>query len=97
MSPLGDIAKGKILSSWKEIAGRLGVTVRTVQRWEKIGGLPIHRRGSGKTGRTYAHTAELDRWLMSGGPDRCAPEDAESRRPVRRRWFSPPIAGSFPI
>ena len=33
------------LDSWKEIAAFLGRTVRTVQRWEKTQGLPLHRGG----------------------------------------------------
>jgi hypothetical protein len=31
------------LDSWKEIATYLNRNVRTVQRWEKREGLPIHR------------------------------------------------------
>ena len=31
------------LDSWKEIAAYLNRNVRTVQRWEKREGLPIHR------------------------------------------------------
>jgi len=31
------------LESWKEIAAYLGRDVRTAQRWERLGGLPVHR------------------------------------------------------
>ena len=33
------------LNGWKEIAGFLGKGVRTVQRWERELGLPVHRLG----------------------------------------------------
>ena len=32
------------LDSWKEIARYLNRDVRTVQRWEETGGLPVYRR-----------------------------------------------------
>jgi hypothetical protein len=31
------------LDSWKEIAAYLGRAIRTVQRWEREEGLPVHR------------------------------------------------------
>jgi hypothetical protein len=50
------------LTSWKEIAAHLGRDVRTVLRWEKDRGLPIHRV-PGLTGRVvFAYTEELDTW-----------------------------------
>ena len=86
MPPLENVSKGKMLSSWKEIAARLGVTVRTVQRWEKLAGLPIHRQGVGKTGRIYAHSIELDSWLADGGPGRCGPEPTAIKPRLSRLW-----------
>src|SRR5512133_3620459 len=53
------------LDSWKEIAGYLRRDVRTVQRWEKEEGLPVHRLQHGKLGSVYAHPAELDAWWNS--------------------------------
>jgi hypothetical protein len=54
------------LTSWKEIAAHLGRDVRTVLRWEKDRGLPVHR-APGATGRVvFAFTDELDAW--SHGP-----------------------------
>lgn len=50
------------LTSWKEIAAHVGRDVRTVLRWEKDRGLPIHRV-PGATGRVvFAYTDELDAW-----------------------------------
>ncbi len=55
----------KRLESWKEIAAYLGREVRTIQRWEKSDGLPIHRLYHAKRGTVYAFTQELDQWWES--------------------------------
>src|SRR6516165_609550 len=57
------------LDSWKEIAAYLRREVRTVQRWEKSSGLPVHRLQIGKQGSVYAHKAELDAWYRDRRPD----------------------------
>jgi len=49
--------------SWKEIASYLGKTVRTVQRWERVKGLPVHRHGHAKNGSIYAFQSDIDQWL----------------------------------
>src|SRR3989442_4777544 len=41
--PRGPTSLGKKLDSWGEIASYLGREVRTVQRWERTEGLPVHR------------------------------------------------------
>lgn len=51
------------LESWKEIATYLGRTVRTVQRWERLKGLPVHRHGHGANGSVYAFKEDIDQWL----------------------------------
>ena len=38
------------LDSWKAIANHLGREVRTVQLWEKLEGLPVHRHFHRETG-----------------------------------------------
>src|SRR5579862_9123051 len=53
------------LDSWKEIATYLRRDVRTVQRWEKKEGLPIHRHQHDKLGSVYAFKAELDQWFKT--------------------------------
>lgn len=50
------------LESWKDIAVYLKRDVRTVQRWEKSIGLPVHRLQDSKSGSVYAHTSEIDGW-----------------------------------
>lgn len=56
------------LESWKEIAGYLNRTVRTVQRWEQDEGLPIHRHGHEQRDSVHALTSELDDWLIRRRP-----------------------------
>jgi Tol biopolymer transport system component len=53
------------LGSWKEIAVYLGREIRTVQRWEKTDGLPVHRLFHSKRGSVYAFPRELDQWWES--------------------------------
>jgi Concanavalin A-like lectin/glucanases superfamily len=50
------------LDSWKEIALHLRRNVRTIQRWEKTDGLPIHRVAHAKRGTVFAYRGELDSW-----------------------------------
>jgi len=51
------------LDSWKEIAAHLDREVRTVQRWEKHEGLPVHRHAHLKGSTVYALKSEIDGWL----------------------------------
>jgi len=53
------------LDSWKEIAAYLGREVRTVQGWEKLEALPVHRHQHGRQGSVYAFKTELDAWRDS--------------------------------
>jgi TolB-like protein len=55
------------LNSWKEIAGYLDTSVRTVQRWEQKEGLPVHRHEHASVATIYAYTSEVDAWLGSRG------------------------------
>src|SRR5215468_123016 len=56
------------LDSWKEIAAYLRRDVRTVQRWEKKEGLPVHRHQHEKLGSVYAFRAELTQWFNTRQP-----------------------------
>jgi transposase len=53
-----------ILNSWKEIANYLGRGVRTVQRWERDLGLPVHRPKGKDRSAVLAFPEELDQWLQ---------------------------------
>lgn len=51
------------LDSWKEISAYLKRDPRTLQRWEKSEGLPVHRHVHDSQTSVYAFPAELDAWL----------------------------------
>jgi hypothetical protein len=54
-----------VLSSWKEIAAYVGRSIRTVQRWERELGLPVHRPNGKTDGVVIALPAELDGWVKA--------------------------------
>src|SRR5215467_9037819 len=55
--------RGQRLETWGEIASYLGREIRTVQRWEKSMGLPVHRLGGASDkSRVFAFRSELDTW-----------------------------------
>ena len=64
------------LDSWKEIAAYLGRGVRTVQRWEREEGLPVHRLAHEKRGNVYARREELAAWWESRRRTLAAQPDA---------------------
>jgi hypothetical protein len=53
------------LESWKEIGEYLQRDVRTLGRWEKEEGLPIHRHSHKSRSSVYAYKAEIDAWRIS--------------------------------
>jgi hypothetical protein len=55
------------LRGWKEIAGRLEVSVRTVQRWEAEFGLPVHRLQHRRGSVVVAFSDELEQWRRTAG------------------------------
>src|SRR4029450_11678718 len=55
------------LDSWKEIAAYLKRSVRTVTRWEREEGLPVHRHLHTRSGTVYAFKPELDAWWAARG------------------------------
>ena len=73
------------LDSWKEIAAYLGRGIRTVQRWEREEGLPIHRLVHEKRGSIYARRQELAAWWESRRLTLTRPEPEEAAAPVTPR------------
>ena len=76
------------LDSWKEIAAYLHRGVRTVKRWEKEEGLPVHRHLHRRLGSVYAYKAEVDEWLTTRGTQLAAEEadaNVPSQAPTVRR------------
>jgi TolB-like protein len=76
------------LGSWKAIAAYLDSSVRTVRRWERAEGLPVHRHMHHKLGRVFALRTELDAWRQSR---------ARSPHPASRATSAPLPASSRSI
>jgi hypothetical protein len=78
------------LDSWKEIAAFLHRDVRTVQRWEKQSGLPVHRPADSRLRTAYAFRSELEAWwraqnvtTVGAGRDADPPSAA-----IPKRWWA---------
>jgi len=50
------------LDSWKDIAHYLNRNVRTVQRWERLEAMPVHRHCHDTGHSVYAYKQEIDAW-----------------------------------
>ncbi len=88
-----NLPTGKRLDSWKEIAAFFGRDERTVNRWEKELGLPIHRL-PGTKGRVYAFTDELSAWLTAPrNGDAASPGHSSAGQPGLDASGLTPIAG----
>jgi hypothetical protein len=55
--------EGRILNGWKEVAAYLGRGVRTVQRWEELYKMPVHRIAGTDRSAVTAFSSEIDNWL----------------------------------
>ena len=73
----------KRLDSWKEIQNYLNRDVRTLRRWEKEEGLPVHRHSHRSRSSVYAYPSEIDAWRLSR---KLAPEPAPPMPLWRRLW-----------
>ena len=98
-APDGARTKERRLESWGEIALYLRREIRTVQRWEKTLGLPIHRLPVGKGSSVYAYPSELDKWYHQREPREiddppAARATAENHGPNGSSTFAPPSGTS---
>jgi len=78
------------LVSWKDIAGYFQRQVRTVQRWEREEGLPVHRHQHKDRASVYALKSELDVWLKAHNPQgegQVAEEPEQNQTPHDRPWM----------
>src|SRR5436309_10124228 len=85
-SPLPE--RGDRLDSWKEIAVYLDREVRTVQRWEKREGLPVHRHFHVKARTVYAFNREIDVWLTGRGQAQSEPRPPQKHSKQAARCSS---------
>ncbi|MDQ5858521.1 MAG: tetratricopeptide repeat protein [Acidobacteriota bacterium] len=74
------------LESWKGIAAYLRRDIRTLRRWEKNEGLPVHRHMHDKLPTVYAYKAELDAWWANRRPKLEAEEPKEANQ-KSKRWL----------
>ena len=81
-------ATNRRLNSWKEIAGFFGRDERTVKRWEKQRGLPVHRLPGGEKGGVFVFTDELSNWLEARG-EQNAIEEIQSAGGGNRQVAAP--------
>jgi hypothetical protein len=75
-----DSPAGDRLDSWKEIAAFLQRDVRTVQRWEKHAGLPVHRHAETRLRTAFAYRSELEAWWRTQPP--AMADDVPGANPV---------------
>ncbi len=82
------------LESWKEIAAYFGKSIRTVQRWERTEGLPVHRHLHDRRATPYAFDSELRGWLAGRG--RGSKTEAETRPQTthKSRWICAGLAAA---
>jgi len=78
VEPATSTSNGDRLNGWKDIAAHLGKGVRTVQRWERELGLPVHRIKGNAGEILFASAAEIDDWQHK----REEAARAEQARPV---------------
>ena len=76
-----EAARPQILTGWKEIANYLGLGVRTVQRYERLG-LPIRRPTEKSRGAVMAIPSEIEGWIAA------APARLGKRMPELTGWTS---------
>src|SRR5216684_2241734 len=82
---------GDRLDSWKEIAVYLDREVRTVQRWEKREGLPIHRQFHVNAGTVWAFKPEIDAWFKNRCRVDSKPAAQEQPPDQMMNWSSPTL------
>src|SRR5580658_10588785 len=88
------------LDGWEAIANYMGWTPRTVIRWEKQRGLPIHRLAGGKRQPVYAFRREIDEWFQttdrSGSGALAAPTQPKRRTDSTPSFARPSMIGIAP-
>ena len=53
-----------VLQSWKEISAYVGRTARTLQRWERAFGFPVHRPAGRSRSAVVALVDEIQKWTL---------------------------------
>ncbi len=74
------MSEKEFLNSWKEVAQYVGRSERTIQRWERYLGFPVHRPAGKLRSSVIALPAEIDKWIK-GTPTMRASEIEEPQAP----------------
>ena len=77
-----------VLQSWKEISAYVGRTDRTLQRWERKFGFPVHRPAGKSRSAVIAVASEIDEWMRATPLLQEAREAASQTTPVRDHGVS---------
>jgi CheY-like chemotaxis protein/predicted DNA-binding transcriptional regulator AlpA len=75
----------EFLNSWKEVAQYVGRSERTIQRWERELGFPVHRPAGKLRSSVIAIAAEIDEWIRNSPAARSQPQH-----------FAPAVASQSP-
>jgi hypothetical protein len=78
--PSAGVLSNEHLWGWKAIAQSMGMSVRSVQRWERKAKLPIHRLKLRRRALPYALKAELTAWIAEKSPGRRMASDTGRER-----------------
>ena len=81
------------LTCWKDVADFFDRDVRTVQRWEKREGLPVHRLHHARGGSVYALAEELEAWRQARS---LPPAEASAILPAAEAKPVPPVSAQSP-
>jgi CheY-like chemotaxis protein/predicted DNA-binding transcriptional regulator AlpA len=60
----------EFLNSWKEVAQYVGRSERTIQRWERELGFPVHRPAGKLRSSVIAVVSEIDAWIRNSPASR---------------------------
>lgn len=89
-------ADEKVLQGWKQIASFVSRDVRTVRRWEKDRGLPVHRvPGEGRPS-VFAVSTELQRWMRQT-PTEIEPAPVAIAAPASSDFQTSEVAAEAPL
>ena len=83
---------GQRLDSWKEIARYLNRSVRTLYRWEKDEGLPVHRLQHKELGSVFAYKSELDAWVSARSPEQDFQPPSDETSPAPHAFLTVVLA-----
>jgi predicted DNA-binding transcriptional regulator AlpA len=78
----------ELLNSWKEVAQYVGRSERTIQRWEREHGFPVHRPAGKLRSSVIAVAAEIDEWIRNSPESR-----SELQQPSAAAGQQPPATG----